>query len=149
MEQAHSAFDSQHRVIKNLDPALDPAHEHSHGHLHHSANAEKGRHDDPVYSIGTTGEKSAIPDADPNDHALHRRGHPERHNLSSVDKNLSDKDLKESTIAYDNKYDAEDASAGNTGILAGEESEKRKGFGRIYRRYRVFFHLAIFMLFTG
>jgi CNT family concentrative nucleoside transporter len=143
MEQAHSAYNSQHHIVKNLDPALDPAHEHSHTHLHHSANAEKGRHDDPVYSIGTTGEKSDIPDQDPMDHALHRRGHPERH-LSSAD----GKDLKDPAMTYDAKYDVENGSGGNAGGVEGEEKKKSR-FERIYRRYRILFHLGIFLLFTG
>jgi CNT family concentrative nucleoside transporter len=149
MENAHSAFNSEHHVVQNLDPALDPAHEHSHGHLHHSAKAEQGRHDDPVYSIGTTGEKSTVPDADPMDHALHRRGHPERHNLSSGDKDINNKDIKDPSIAYDNKYDVENASAGIAGGFSEEEREKDTGFAKIYRRYRIFFHIGIFLLFTG
>jgi CNT family concentrative nucleoside transporter len=133
----------QHHVAKNLDPALDEAHEHHHEHLHHSANAEKGRHDDPSYSIGTTNEKSTIPDQDPLDHALHRRNHPERH--------MSEKDVKDPSMAYDDKasYDVEDGRAG-PGVANEQEADpKNHKFARFYRRFRIFFHLAIFLLFTG
>jgi hypothetical protein len=51
------------------DPALDPANEHHHAHHNHTALAEKGREDEVVYTQGTTFEKSAIPDASPQDHS--------------------------------------------------------------------------------
>lgn len=123
-------------MVHNLDPALDPAREHHHEHLHHDAHAEKGRHDDPVYTIGTTAEKSDIPDQDPMDHALHRRHHPER---GSGDKSIE----KDPTVAYDHKYDAE------KGAPEQEADPKSHKVSRFYRKYRIFFHLFLLLLFTG
>jgi CNT family concentrative nucleoside transporter len=124
-------------MARNLDPALDPAREHHHEHLHHDANAEKGRHDDPVYTIGTTAERSNVPDQDPMDHALHRRHHPER--AGSGDKSID----KDPTVAYDDKYDAEKGTADQ------EADPQNHNVSRFYRKYRIFFHLFLLLLFTG
>ncbi|KAH8701650.1 H+/nucleoside cotransporter [Talaromyces proteolyticus] len=59
--------ENQHDAVR--DPALNPANEHHHAHHHHTAFAEKGREDEVVYSLGTTAEKSIIPDPSPLDHS--------------------------------------------------------------------------------
>ncbi|RMX70642.1 hypothetical protein D0869_16441, partial [Hortaea werneckii] len=56
------------------DPALDPANEHSHGHLHHSPRAEHHTADEPVYTVGTTAERSTMADPSPQDHIYHGEG---------------------------------------------------------------------------
>lgn len=139
---AHSK--SKQHLATNNDPALDPAHEHHHAHLHHSARAEEGRHDDVVYSIGTTGEKSTIPDQDPMDHNLHRRHHPEHH-----PERTSDNDLKDPALTYDVKYDAEKGSLGAVNSSGQERDPQSHKFARFYAKYRIVWHLFIFLLFTG
>jgi len=136
MEQ-HNAS-AQRQIARNVDPALDRSHEHGHRHLHHDEYAEKGRHDDVVYTTGTTAEKSDIPDQDPNDHALHRRNHPERRVLE-----------KDGAIAYDHKYDAENGGMGPVDSSPQEKDPQGHKVARFYARYRIFFHLFLFMLFTG
>ena len=124
-------------VVENTDPVLDVAHEHHHAHLHHSAFAEKGRHDDIAYSKGTTAEPSVIPDADPMDNALHRRKHPER----------GEKDIEKnggfSTGDMDRNSMSPVEGAGD------EEDPRGHAFSRFYAKYRIFFHMFTAMLFTG
>jgi concentrative nucleoside transporter, CNT family len=115
-----------HGVVSNPDPALDVAKEHHHQHLHHDAFAEKGRHDDAVYTQGTTSEPSIIPNADPLDDNLHRRGHPER--------KLAD------------TKEAMDVNDAEKGAYSPEpEEEKEHGHGakvrRFYQKYRIFFRM--------
>ena len=116
----------QHRVVTNLDPALETAHEHHHRHLHHDAFAEKGREDEVIYSKGTTFERSTIPAESPQDHELHRRHHPEKGTV-----------------------DVGDAEKGLSLVQSEEEDPQTHTFSRFYARYRIFFHLFIWLLFTG
>ena len=50
------------------DPAMDPFRQHSHSHLHHSPRASHDGNDQPRYTVGTTAERSIIPDPSPQDH---------------------------------------------------------------------------------
>ena len=120
----------QHNVVPNNDPALDVAHEHRHDHLHHDADAERGRHDEVVYSKGTTDEKSTIPHQDLQDHDLARRKHEEA--------------VKSTPVVYDNLPSAEKASSGSE-----ELDPQTHTVSNFYRKYRLFFHLFIWMVFTG
>ena len=125
--QVHNASPQDH-VIENDDPALNEAHEHSHSHMHHDKRAEQGRKDEVVYSEGTTFERSTIPRQDPRDHDPARRRYA-------------------------------DPSKGNTGILDEEkiinpetldETDPRTHtLSNFYLRYRIFFHLFIWLFFTG
>ena len=117
----------QKKTLSNPDPAMDISHKHHHAHIHHSEHALQGRMDEVVYSIGTTAEKSTVPDQDPLDHILHR-------------KHLGDKN-GEINIA--------DTEKGNNIPLDAEEDPQTHTFSRFYRRYRIFFHIFIWLLFTG
>ena len=120
----------QPHVIPNDDPALDRAHEHHHTHLHHDANAEKRREDEVVYSKGTTNEKSTIPHQDHQDHDLSRRKHT---------------DISKGTpIASDSLADAEQG-----GSASEELDPQTHTASNLYRKYRLFFHLFIWLVFTG
>ena len=123
--QMHNAS-SQLHVVPNSDPALEASHEHHHRHLHHDAFAEKGREDEVVYSKGTTFERSTIPDENPQDHELHRRHHQEK-----------------------GEVEVGDAEKGITPVRYEEEDPQTHTFSRFYGRYRIFFHLFIWLLFTG
>jgi CNT family concentrative nucleoside transporter len=138
------ATDSKH-LAHNPDLALHESREHHHEHLHHSARAEQGRTDDVVYSKGTTDEPSVIPRADVNDDYMHRHKAAEAARGSSdVEKpKYEDKDLK--------TYDAEKGSIISPAHTADPEHsdpQRHKASG-FYRKYRIFFHLAILALFTG
>lgn len=127
-DAAHNAS-SQHHVAPNHDPALVLAHEHLHGHLHHAANAEKDREDELVYSKDTTFEKSAIPYQAPQEHDLHRR-HQSNINPGSIELIDSEKGAMSSPPLEEE----------------GPQSHKVSGF---YARYRIFFHLFLWLFFTG
>jgi hypothetical protein len=122
----------QHHVEPNSDLALHLSREHQHAHLHHSARASVGHPEEVVYSKGTTFEKSNIPDQDPQDHELHRRYHPEKHH---AEKNGI-------------TYDAEQAK--DVGPIQSEEEDPQgHKFARFYAHWRIFFHIFIWLLFTG
>ena len=129
----------QHNVIQNDDPALDQIHEHHHAHIHHSAHAEEGREDEVVYSNGTTFEKSNIPHQDPQDHDLHRRKHAEITNEKSV--------LEKSVQG------SQDPERGSTFVTLGqvrsEDDPQTHTGSTFYQKYRIFFHLAIWIFFTA
>lgn len=128
-------YSSQTDVVKSDDPALDISREHHHNHLHHSARAEKGREDEVVYAMGTTDEKSNIPDPDRMDHSLHNRHHPERPMDKKNDIGIDYEDREKG-------YGSEDHSG---------EGEVSRGHNlkRFYRHYKVFIHIAILLVFTG
>lgn len=124
--RSHNAS-SQDHVQMNNDPALDVANEHAHGHLHHAPYAEQGRVE-TEYSKGTTYENSNIPSQDSHDQNLHRRHGPN-----------------------DPEASAQFADA-EKGIPSPDRSDEDPRFHRIsngYLQYRVFFHLLIWLLFTG
>lgn len=123
------------REMNQPDPALDPGHQHTHGHLHHAAGAYHEGNDQPVYSTGTTKERSTIPDPSPQDH-----DRIQHHHHHQTDKKL------ETNIA--------DVEKGNldsiTPTSSLENSPERSGKGKnFYRRYRNYFHLAFWMVATG
>ena len=117
-------------VVPNDDPALDVAHEHRHTHLHHDENAEKGRQDEVAYSKGTTDEKSTIPHQDLQDHDLARPKHRES--------------AKDTPIVTDNLSNAEKAGSGSE-----ELDPQTHTVSNFYRKYRLVFHLFVWMVFTG
>ncbi|KAF2268269.1 sodium/nucleoside cotransporter 1 /nucleoside cotransporter 1 [Lojkania enalia] len=130
-------------VARNPDPALDISNEHHHEHLHHGAHAEKGHHveDHPAYTIGTTAEPGVIPPADPNDDVLHKLGRPDPAN----------KDIeKTGGLEYEDKGSfSKGRTSSDPAGVAVEEDPKRHVFSGFYRRYRIYFHIIIGMLFTG
>lgn len=126
-------------MVQNNDPALDISREHHHEHIHHGASAHAETHDDKAYSKGTTlNEPSVIPAQDPNDDALHRRHHPERDEL----------DIEKSGGYYETEHGSLEKDSHTNGV-AEEADPKRHKFSGFYRRYRIFFHIFIGMLFTG
>ena len=127
-DETHNASPQKH-VIANDDLALDKAHEHHHAHLHHDLNAEKGRNDEVVYSKGTTFERSTVPHQDPQDHDIHRR--------------------KQAEIAAGGLPAFGDPEKNDLSPIRSEEDPQTHTFSNFYRRYRLFFHLFIWLLFTG
>lgn len=120
----------QANVVPNADPALDVSREHHHPHLHHDEFAEKGHKDEIAYSNGTTQDPPRIP----TESDLHHRHVPE-------------KNLEKSGI-----IDIDDAEKGSTSPVTtarGEEEKKRGPVARFYAKYRLFFHLFIWLFFTG
>lgn len=126
--ERHNAS-SQQRVLENDDPALDKSHEHNHRHIHHDQHAEQGRKEEVVYSKGTTFEKSAIPHQDPQDHDLARRRHADPSRASN-----GTQDMEKAAISPD-RLD--------------EQDPRTHTLSNVYTRYRIFFHLFIWLFFTG
>lgn len=120
---------SQRHVIENDDPALDKSNEHGHSHLHHDKHAAEGSKEEVVYSKGTTSEKSAIPHQNPQDHDLARRRRGDPSKASAAVK------------------DAEKGDVSSDGLE--EEDPRTHTFSNFYRKYRIFFHLFIWLFFTG
>ena len=117
---------AQRDVLPNSDPTLDTSNEHHHRHLHHDALAEKGREDEVVYAKGTTFDISTIPDESPHDRELRRRYHPEEGGI-----------------------EVGDAEKGMSPVRSEDEDPKSHTLSRFYAKYRIFFHLFIWLLFTG
>ena len=122
----------QYRVEHNTDPAMSMSNEHYHAHLHHNVTATAGR-DEVEYSKGTTFEPSIIPHQDPQDHALHRRHHHEE-----------DGEVKNGAV------DITDAEKGTISpIQVEEEDPQTHTLARFYGRYKIGFHIFVWLLFTG
>lgn len=121
----HSA---QQHVQTNHDPALDTVNEHVHGHLHHTAHAEQGR-TETDYSKGTTYEHSNIPSQDLHDQPVHRR-----HPLDSPTAPAAIADAEKGDFSRDS---------------SSEDDPRTHTLSNIYLKYRIFFHLFIWLLFTG
>ena len=120
---------AQHHAIENDDPALDRSHEHQHAHLHHDNYAGQGRKEELVYSEGTTFEKSTIPPQDPQDHDLARKRHQDP--------------AKKATAALDAETGSMSPDRFN------EEDPRTHTLSSFYARFRILFHLCIWLFFTG
>ncbi|KAF2091245.1 hypothetical protein K490DRAFT_71459 [Saccharata proteae CBS 121410] len=123
-------YSPQTHVAVNEDPALDVAREHHHDHLHHDAFAEKGHRDEIAYTKGTTDDRPIVPDQS----TLHHR-----HNARPA----SEKD---------GVVDFSDAERGSTSPVNSRdegEEHKRGPVAQFYARYRIFFHIFIWLFFTG
>ncbi|GAB1741261.1 hypothetical protein NU219Hw_g6502t1 [Hortaea werneckii] len=118
------------------DPALDPANEHSHGHLHHSPRAEHHTADEPVYTVGTTAERSTMADPSPQDHIYHGEG--------------LGKPTGGPTYLQDvEKGDMSPASRITSSENSAEPDPKDHKFANFYSKYRIVFHLLMFGVVTG
>ncbi|KAL1620969.1 putative h+ nucleoside cotransporter [Diplodia seriata] len=127
MAAEHNSSPQQH-VAANPDPALDVSREHFHPHLHHDDTAEKGHRDEIAYSQGTTHGAATIPA----ESTVHHRG-------------ASEKSMEKEGV-----IDIDDAEKGSTSQVARADEEKKRGpVGRFYSRFRIFFHLFIWLFFTG
>ena len=134
---AHSALPAhghdasrQQDVHANPDLALQFSHEHQHKHIHHGERAEAGRTDEVRYSKDTTFGKargSHVPDQVHEDQQLHHR-RTEKDNITENDAEKAEIDM----VSSDE-----------------DDSKKKHRFSRIYAKYRIFFHLFIWLLFTG
>lgn len=116
----------------HADPALNPAHQHKHEHLHHGSHTVLDSPDQPVYTTGTTEDPSMIRNGSLNhDHANpHYKGEQkEDYTFSDVEKGHAEPISPLSSV---------------------EEKPVRSGkFPEFYRKYRIYFHLVIWMLVTA
>lgn len=110
---------AQHGVTMNPDPVLDVANEHAHAHLHHGTTAP-AKDDDLVYAKG------------------------------DVNYNGS----KEVRTASSSTGDEESGGVGDIRDVDDDEDAGKKGwkgwtFRRVYRQYKLVFHLAIWAVWTA
>ena len=118
----HSSSPQQDMIQRNVPPLQD-SNERHHDHMHHNVDLEKGKEDKIINSHGTTFEKRTIPHRKSQDHELHKRRRTDM--------------VKEPTVAVD-------LSLGRS-----EESSQPHTFSNFYQRYRIFFHLFFWIVFTG
>ena len=117
---------AQHSVAENGDPALDTSHEPPHRHLHHADHPELV---ELAYSEGTTIEKSTIPHQDNQYHDLARRRHVD---LSKPSAGVEDKEKGDLSL---NELE--------------EDDPRTHTLSNFYRKYRIFFHLFVWLFFSG
>ncbi|KEZ40744.1 hypothetical protein SAPIO_CDS8693 [Scedosporium apiospermum] len=122
------------------DPALDPKNQHVHSHTHHGPTAEDGTHIHATYTRGTTFDPTLIPPQS----LIHR--HDDVENIAAQGQVLPEYTKPESDDKE--KRDVIDTSAGEDSHHQDPYRTPSK-FGLFYRRHRIFFHLGIFLLFTG
>ena len=109
-------------------PTLQDSNERHHDRVHHNADLEKGQEDEIIPSDGTSLEGRTIPHQKPRDHEFHKRRHADM--------------AKEPTAAVDPEQ-------GTMSLSHFEESPQTHTFSNFYKRYRIFFHLFIWLVFTG
>lgn len=122
-------------VDRNPDPVLNVANEHVHPHKHHGASALKGeKPSDVVYSDGVdTNRNTNLLDKPEQDYKTHTLNHTIDHN-------------KETAVTGNDSID-HDVESGRLGSV-----EKGQGQGYLsfyYSRYKIFFHLAIWGVWTA
>lgn len=119
--QDHSPS-AQLGVERNPDPLLDVSNQHSHAHLHHGATT-LGKDDDVVYAKGGSdnylGSHAPAPDY---------KVHP-----------MSSNDDEESGGVGEVRHEGDDEKAG----------WRRWTFKRVYRQYKIVFHLIFWGVWTA
>jgi concentrative nucleoside transporter, CNT family len=122
----------QKDATPNPDLALHYSHEHQHDHMHHGRPSLAGRHDDILYAKGTEFEKSHVPEQDHSHHHHTKAG------------------IETSDHEYSGSSDAEKGGVQPTRIDTNETDDPKKHrFSRFYRKYKIFFHIFIWLFFTG
>lgn len=124
-------------VKENEDLTLHYSHEHQHDHMHHGRTSLAGRHDDILYARGTTEDQ----------HIVHQdHSHTVQHHQKGAHVGVDARDQASSEI---------DAEKGDVGVAATKtdtvetEDGRKHRFSRFYRKYKIFFHLFIWLVFTG
>lgn len=123
----------QHAVDPNPDLALHYSHEHQHGHLHHGhkASVSADKHDHVVYA---TGAEDKVTD---------------RNLLGKSSQDYTQHVLRDEKGDFINVADAEKGNSSPTRLSSEEGDGKKHRFSPFYKKYRIFFHLAIWLLFTA
>lgn len=122
----------QHGVDTNPDLALHYSHEHQHGHLHHGhkASVSADKHDHVVYATGAEDKTT------------------DRNLLGKPSQDYSQHVLRDEKADY-NIADTEKGNSSPTRLSSEEGDGKKHRVSSFYKKYRIFFHLAIWLLFTA
>lgn len=118
----------QQDMIHDDVPYLQDSNERRHDHVHHNADLEKGQEDKIIHSYGTNFEGRTIAPQESQDHELHKRRHADM--------------AKEPTAAVGPEQ-------GTMSLSHFEENSQSHIFSNFYKRYRIFFHLFLWIVFTG
>ncbi|ETN46366.1 uncharacterized protein HMPREF1541_00550 [Cyphellophora europaea CBS 101466] len=128
---------TQPDVDQNPDLTLHYSHEHQHDHMHHGRTSLAGRHDDILYARGTT-EDQHIGHQD-HSHTTHQHPKGAHVGVDSKDHSYSETDAEKGEVGTD-----------PTKVATNETDDGRNHrFSRFYRKYKIFFHLFIWLVFTG
>ena len=131
---------SQRGVAQNEDMTLHYSHEHQHNHMHHAPGALSGRADDILFAKGTTLDKSNIHEQD---HSHHAHSH-----LTMTE--TKDHIYNDTTTSSDIEKEAEKGDFNATRVDTNDiDDPKKHRFSRFYRKYRLFFHIFIWLVFTA
>lgn len=128
---------TQAGVNQNEDLALHFSHEHQHDHMHHGSTSLAGRHDDILFARGATEDQ----------HISHQdHSHTIQHHQKGAHVDVDSKDQAYS----ENDPEKGDVGVAPTKVGTNETEDGRKHrFSRFYRKYKIFFHLFIWLVFTG
>lgn len=88
----------------------------------------------PVYTVGTTTEHSIIPDPSPQDHPHYREK-----SINEKGENVNVGDVEKGKLSNGSQLSTN----------SGELDPKSHKYSSFYRRYRIWFHLAIWIVVTG
>ncbi|KAL8813334.1 MAG: hypothetical protein Q9223_000171 [Gallowayella weberi] len=125
-----SIASEQHYLDQKSDPALDTAHERTQSHPHHGPSAEQGWNQ-TEHSKETTYQNSAIPSQDSQNENVHRRQIPNGPSSKGV---AAVADTEKGNSSLDNRSD---------------EDPRPKTLSSFYQKYRVYFHLFLWLFFTS
>lgn len=127
----------QKDVIENPDVTLHYSHEHQHNHMHHGRSSLADRHDDILFAKGT--------EIDNRHDFIVGQDHSHHHHA-----------MKPSVDTKDHIYSESGASDPEKGGLEAARIEtndtddgQKHRFSRFYRKYKIFFHLFIWIVFTA
>ena len=126
-DESHNTSTQTH-VIAHSSPVPDKAQEHHHAHFHDDADAEKNK-GGPIFSKGTAFEHNAVPNKDSREHAVQPG------------------ECGETTAGGMPAF--VDSERNGLSHVRLEEDSKTHSLSDFYRRYRLFFHLFIWLVFTG
>lgn len=115
-------------VVKDSHAALQDSTEHHHDHVRYNIQSRKSQENDVTHSYDAILEGTTIHHQDSQDCERHRKRH------ADMSKGLG--------VAVDPEQN-------NVGLGRFEEDAQSHTFSTFYRKYRVFFHLFIWAVFTG
>lgn len=116
----------EHNVAESQDSTPD---EHNYGHLYPNTPIDRSQKEEIISIKSTTNEKSKRPDEERQEPSLQRKVHPD------ISKSLPSKVIN-----------AENAELGHE---ASEVDLQAHLLSNFYIKYRIFFHLLIWLFFTG
>ena len=115
-------------VVKDGHTALQNSTEHHHDHVQDNIQSRKSQENDVAHSYDAASDGNTVHHRDSQDSERHRKRHADMR--------------KELAVAVDPEQN-------NVGLSRFEEDAQSHTFSTFYKKYRVFFHLFIWAVFTG